>query len=95
MLGLVISVATIAISLWLVARHDAEINLHIIALIAVVVGVGGGVLSAFIGIMSLPIILIVLAVALIRFCYTSIPQASIVCVIWLVVQIAWSMLLRA
>lgn len=94
MIGIPISILTIALALWLVARHDAEIDIKVIALIAVIVGVVGGILSMVIGVISLPIMLIGLGWSLVRFCNVNIPQAAIVSGIWLAVQIGLALLLR-
>ena len=87
MIGTFISAAILAATLHIVARHDADVTIPKMILIAFGVSISMMLLGNVIGIFAIPIVLAALGWALVRFCYISIPQAAIVCGVWLVAQV--------
>ena len=90
MLQIILSALILCISMYLIARHEAEISLPVILMITVGVTVVGAILGMMIGPLALLVCLALLAWALHRFCYLSWPKASIVTAIYLVSNIVLS-----
>lgn len=93
MFGIFLSALILMGTLWLVARHDAEINFLRMLLISLGITVVS-LLAIPLGFFSLPIIIAALAWALVQFCYVSWTQAWVVTGVYIAAQIGLSLLLR-
>jgi hypothetical protein len=88
MAQIAISCFVICLSLYLIARHEAEISLPVVLMIAVGVSVISLLLSLAIGPFAFLVALVVLAFAIRRFCYIGWPKAIAVTGIYAVTNIA-------
>jgi hypothetical protein len=93
MLGIILSALILMGALYVVAKHDAEIDFPRMALVSLGITIVA-LLSSPLGIFALPVIAVATAWILVRFCYVSWNQASIVTAIYLVTQIGLALLLR-
>ncbi len=89
MLGLVLHPLALLLLMWIVARHDAEFSFFTTLLVVVGVGVCAAVLGILHPLLGLVGYIVLLPLALVRFCYLSLPQASIVTGLFLVWLIAF------
>jgi hypothetical protein len=94
MLGILISAALLCAIMFVLARHEAEIDFKIVLLICL----GVSVLNLFtykaLGYLAIPITLVVLAWALQKFCYLSWAKAFLVTIVYVVASTGISLLFR-
>ncbi len=94
MISLVLSPFIVMFLLWLLARHEADLSYYTI--FYVVTGVSfvsflTGLASPWI---ALVVFLIGLPIAIARWCYVSLPKAVLVTILFLGVQLGFSILWR-
>ncbi|MGL5017530.1 MAG: hypothetical protein ACRDBP_05315 [Luteolibacter sp.] len=87
MIQIIISALILCASLYLIARHEAEISLPVVLMITVGVSVISVLLSLFIGPFAFLVALVILAFAIQRFCYVGWPKAFAVTGIYAVTNI--------
>lgn len=93
MFGILLSALILMGSLWVVARHDAEISFVRMLLLSLGITVVS-LLASPLGIFALPVIIGVTAWGLVHYCYVNWAQAWIVTAVYIVAQIGLSLLLR-
>ncbi len=93
MIGIFITAAILSGSLWLIARHDADLSFVKILLISFGFSVVANILVLTLGLWGFPIAIAVLIWSLVHWCYISVLQAVIVTGIWLAVQIGGGLLI--
>lgn len=91
MLGTIISAFILCGTMYAVARHEADISFPVVLLIAFGVSAVSVILSLFMGLFSLPLVLVALAWALHQFCYLRWSRAWIVTGIYTVAQLGIGM----
>ncbi|HWB05378.1 MAG TPA: hypothetical protein VG796_20255 [Verrucomicrobiales bacterium] len=94
MLGLLISAGLLCLSMYLVARNEAEINFAIVLLICLGVTVLNFLIARPLGYFSIPVIFAALAWALHQFCTLRWSKAILVTAVYVVVSTAFALLLR-
>ncbi|MEM9237745.1 MAG: hypothetical protein AAGB14_13285 [Verrucomicrobiota bacterium] len=86
MLGSLISAAAMSLTMYLIARHEAEMSLPITFLIAFGVSFTTAILSIFLGPLALIVGFAGAAWATHQFCYLRWPHAFITASVFVVVQ---------
>jgi hypothetical protein len=92
MIGLVLQPIVLIVIMWIVARHDAELNFLTALLVVIGTGFCSAMLAALHPIAGLAGYVIILPLALVRFCYLSLKQAAIVTGIFAVWLVGWHVL---
>jgi hypothetical protein len=94
MIGLIISAALLCLSMFLVARHEAEINFAIVLLICLGVTVLSYLLARPLGYFSIPVVFGALAWALHQFCCLRWSRALLVTAVYVVASTLLALVLR-
>ena len=98
MIGLVLHPGVLIVIMWLVARHNAELNFLTAFLVIFGVSVCSALLGTLHPIAGLVGFIVLLPLALIRFCYLGLKQAFVVTGLfagWLLAyELLWEMLLQ-
>ena len=98
MIGLVLHPAVLILIMWIVGRRNPELHFLTAFLVVVGVGVCSAVLSALHPLAGLIGYVVVLPLALVRFCYLNLKQSFIVTgifAIWLIGwEVMWEVLLK-
>ena len=94
MIGLIINAGILCLIMFLVAKHEAEINFGIVILIVLGVSVLDFILTKSIGLWSVPFVFGALAWALHQFCYLRWSRAILVTVVYVAVSVGLALLLR-
>ena len=96
MVALVLHPAVLILIMWIVARHNAELSFLTALLVVIGVGVCSALLGALHPLAGLFGYVIILPLALVRFCYLNLKQALIVTGIfaaWLIAyEVIWEVL---
>ena len=87
-LGIVIGVVCLAAALWIVGRHEAEINLPTVLMIPFGVSVVTGVVGAFIGPVAFGVGFLLAMLAVNKFCYLGLGKSALVALLYFVGRIA-------
>lgn len=98
MIGLVLNPVVLLILLWLVARHEAELEFSVIFLVSLGIGLGSmaisHVLAPYLGMFTLIPIAMLAIYLLMRFCHTSLQRSAIVVGLFIAYQIGFALLLQ-
>jgi len=94
MLVALLSALAMSLTMWMIARHEADASLPRVFLIAFVVALVTGLSSIFLGIFALILGFGLAAWAVRQFCYLRWPHACVVAAVFIVVQVGASLLLR-
>ena len=94
MLASLLAAAAMSLTMWIIARHEAETELWRTFLIAFGVAIITGLSSFFIGIFALLLGFALATWAVRQFCYLRLPHALITATVFIVVQFGVAIVLR-
>ncbi len=94
MLVALIAALAMSLTMWILARHEAEASVPRVFAIAFVVALVTGISSIFIGIYALIVGFFLAAWGVQRFCYLRWPHAFVVATVFIAVQVGAALLLR-
>ena len=86
MLASLLAAAAMSLTMWIIARHEAETQLWRTFLIAFGVAIVTGLSSLFLGILALVVGFALATWAVRQFCYLRLPHALITATVFIVVQ---------
>ena len=95
MLGIFLSAIILCVTMYLVARHEAEYSLPIVLMVSAGLAVCNIFLAALLGVFALPLMIALMMWALHQFCYLRWKTAAIVTAIYIVCQIVLAFVLAA
>lgn len=93
MLASLLAAAAMSVTMWVIARHEAETQLWRTFLIAFGVAIITGISSLFLGILALAVGFALATWAVRQFCYLRMPHALITASVFIVVQYGSAILL--
>lgn len=94
MLVSILAALAMSLTMWIIARHEADASIPRTFLIAFGVSVVTAVCSIFIGIFALLVGFFLAAWAVRQFCYLRWPHAFVVATVFVLVQFGGALLLR-
>jgi hypothetical protein len=94
MLTALVAALAMSLTMWIIARHEADASLPRTFLIAFGVAIVTAISSLFIGIFALLVGFALAAWAVRQFCYLRWPHAFVVATVFVSVQIGFAVLFR-
>jgi len=94
MIASLIAALAMSLTMWIIARHEADASIPRTFLIAFGVAIVTAVCSIFIGIFALLVGFLLAAWAVRQFCYLQWPHAFVVATVFVLVQYGGALLLR-
>lgn len=94
MLISLIAALAMSLTMWIIARHEADASVPRVFVIAFAVAIVTAISSIFIGIFALIVGFFLAAWGVQRFCYLRWPHALVVAAVFVGVQVGAALLLR-